>query len=181
MICDYANKLTIRSLGPWPEDTLRSAYPRSEIRLTTTRAGYGGVRTWFLCPQCSRRCGILFHHPVRAWACRICCNGRYASEVEGPIKRLYRKARKLRQRLGQMDGNMFLPFPGKPLGMHWSTYLRLRREGLALEKRILDYKRRNLPSEVECRALERSLKMQDESEDDWAARYSSTVKCPVGQ
>jgi hypothetical protein len=102
---------------------------------------------------------------VRGWACRVCCNGRYASEVENPIKRLYRKARKLRRRLGQTDGNMFLPFPGKPLGMHWSTYLRLRREGLALEDQLLECKRRNLPTLAEIRSLEMSLSMQAESED----------------
>jgi hypothetical protein len=164
MICDDAHKLTVRSLGPWPEDTLRNAYPQAGIQLTRTDAGFGGARTWFLCPQCARRCGILYHNPVRAWACRVCCNGRYASEVESPIKRLYRKARKLRRRLGQPDGNMFLPFPAKPLRMHWSTYLRLRREGLALEERLLECKRRSLLPMADCRLLEISLSIQAESE-----------------
>jgi hypothetical protein len=178
MICDQAHKLTVRSLGPWPEEALRNGYPLAGIKITTTPAGFGGARTWFLCPACARRCCILYYHPVRAWACRVCCNGRYASETEGPVKRLYRKARKLRRRLGQTDGNMFLPFPGKPDGMHWSTYLTLRKEGLAIEKCILDYKRRNLPSPAECRSLEISLSMQAEGENDQVA---VTMRLPVSR
>ena len=157
MICDYANKLTILSLGPWPEGTLRHAYPRTGIRLTTSAAGFGGKRTWFLCPHCDRRCGILYDSPAHGWVCRICTNGRYISEVESQIDRLYRKARKLRCRLGQMDPNMQLPFPGKPTGMHWSTYLHLRKEGLALEARLIDYMRRNLLGPARRRLLDRSL------------------------
>lgn len=156
MICDHALKLTIRSLGPWPADTLRHAHPRAGIRLTYTSAGFGGNRTWFLCPHCDRRCSILYDNPVRGWICRICSNGRYASEVESPIDRLYRKARKLRHRLGQADPDMSLPFPGKPSGMHWSTYLCLRKEGLAQEARLIDYMRRNLPEPSRRRVLDRS-------------------------
>lgn len=165
MICDHAPKMTIRSLGPWPEEALRNGYPRAWIEFTTTKTGFDGSRIWFLCPLCGRRCSVLYCDPVRAWACRVCCKGRYASEVESPIKRLYRRARKLRRRLGQTDGNMSLPFPGKPLHMHWSTYLRLRRLGLALEERLLDHKRRNLLPLAECRSLDVSLSMQAESED----------------
>lgn len=157
MICDYANKLTIRSLGPWPDDTLRHGYSNAAIRLATTTPGFGGARTWFLCPRCDRRCSILYDNPARGWACRICSSGRYASEVASPIDRLYRKARKLRCSLGQMDPNMQLPFPGKPDGMHWSTYLRLRKEGLLLEARLISYLRRNLPDPARRRLLDSTL------------------------
>jgi hypothetical protein len=157
MICDDANKLTILSLGPWPEDRLRHAYPSASIRLTSSAAGFGGKRNWFLCPHCDRRCSILYDNPARGWVCRICGSGRYASEVESPIDRLYRKARKLRCRLGQMEPNMQLPFPGKPTSMHWSTYLRLRKEGLALEARLIGYIRRNLPDSARRRLLDRSI------------------------
>jgi hypothetical protein len=166
MICDHARKLTIRSLGPWPKDALRNGFPGYGIRLTPTPAGFGGTRNWFLCPICERRCGILYSHHQNDWACRICCKGRYASEVEGPIDRLYRKARKLRCRLGQLDPNMSLPFPGKPLGMHWSTYLRLRKEGLALEARLIQHLRRNLPGPARRRMLEISIKIEAESEEE---------------
>jgi hypothetical protein len=160
MICDHANKLTIRSLGPWPEDTLRHAYSHANIRLTTTTAGFGGTRTWFLCSRCDRRCSILYDNPASGWVCRICASGHYASEVEAPIDRMYRRARKLRCRLGQHDPDMTFPFPGKPVGMHWSTYLRLRKEGLALEARLLDHMRRNLPALLRRRMIDQSLSME---------------------
>lgn len=166
MICDHARKLTIRSLGPWPEETLRNGFPRARIRLTTTPAGFGGTRKWFLCPCCNRRCGILYDHLSRGWACRICCHGRYASEVESPIDRLYRRARKLRRQLGQIDPNMMLPFPGKPPGMHWSTYLRLRKEGLEMEGRLLGHLRRNLPGPARIKVLDRLIELEADSEDD---------------
>lgn len=166
MICDHAKKLTIRSLGPWPEETLRRSHATSQIRLTMTAAGFGGSRTWFLCPQCARRCGILYCNPARGWVCRICCKGRYASEVEAPIDRLYRKARKLRCRLGQPDPNLFLPFPGKPNGMHWSTYLRLRCIGLSVEQRLLGHLKQNLPAPADIRRLERSIEMERQNERD---------------
>lgn len=167
MICDHARKLTIRSLGPWPEETLRHAYPQADIQLTTTPAGFGGVRKWFLCPRCDRRSGILYDEPVRGWACRICCNGRYASEVESRSDRLYRKVRKLRRRLGQTDPRILtVPFPGKPTGMHWSTYLRLRRDGMADEAKLVDLLRRNLPGPARIKILDRSIEMEADSEGD---------------
>lgn len=165
MICDHAQKLTIRRLGPWPDEMLQNAFPDAGIRLTTTEAGFGGVRTWFLCPECSRRCAILYRSPTWGLACRVCCSGRYASEVESPIDRLYRKARKLRRRLGQTDGNMSLPFPEKPVGMHWSTYLRLRKDGLTLEKRLIEHMSRNLPSPARRRTLDTYLEVEAESEE----------------
>lgn len=162
MICDHARKLKIASLGSWPADVIRHRFELAGIRLTVSPAGFGGERTWFLCPRCKRRCGVLYDAPSRGWVCRTCGNGRYTSEVEAPIDRLYRKARKLRSRLGQKDSNMMLPFPGKPTGMHWSTYLRLSREGLALEARLLVYMRRNLPDPVRRRLLDQSLEIEAE-------------------
>jgi hypothetical protein len=46
--------------------------------------------------------------------------------------------------------------------MHWSTYLRLSREGLALEARLLVYMRRNLPDPVRRRLLDQSLEIEAE-------------------
>ena len=46
------------------------------------------------------------------------------------------KAIKLRARLGQTSGGIVAPFPHKPKWMRWHTYLRIRANGLALEKEI---------------------------------------------
>lgn len=154
MICEHLRQLRIRDLGPWPADTLAQAWPNTRIELTTTVAGFGGQRSWFLCPGCHRRCGVLYSHVRHIWACRVCCRAHYASEVEGPLDRLYRKARKLRRSLGQDDPNMTLPFPAKPLGMHWSTYLALREQGVAVEKVIIDALDRKFPDPARCRVLD---------------------------
>ncbi|MES2461460.1 MAG: hypothetical protein V4671_12830 [Armatimonadota bacterium] len=43
------------------------------------------------------------------------------------------KAFNLRERLGQYEGGIAVPFPDKPKGMHWDTYYRLRWKGIQLE------------------------------------------------
>jgi len=48
-----------------------------EIAITTTRPNYGGVRYWFRCPYCRRRCGIMYIHPFGHVGCRICLNLTY--------------------------------------------------------------------------------------------------------
>jgi len=54
------------------------------VYLTTTECNYGGERYWFNCPQCGRRCRIIYKHPRGYWfTCRICNNLTYASQQEG--------------------------------------------------------------------------------------------------
>ena len=31
-----------------------------EATLTTTRQGHGGLRRWFACPDCGRRCAVVY-------------------------------------------------------------------------------------------------------------------------
>jgi len=46
--------------------------------LTTSNTGYGGERIWFECPQCRRRVGTLFLHPITNDAgCRLCLKLEY--------------------------------------------------------------------------------------------------------
>lgn len=87
-----------------------------------TPCNYGGRRTWFLCPVCSRRVSGLWFVRNR-FACRNCQRLPYASQHEGLIDRMYRKAGKIRRRLGLED---ITGDPSdKPKGMHWTTYWRL--------------------------------------------------------
>lgn len=54
------------------------------------------------------------------------------STREADHSRMLRKAQKIRERLGG-SMNMLEPFPAKPRGMHWTTYIRLYRLGNAYE------------------------------------------------
>lgn len=50
------------------------------VRMVTTQPHYGGFRTWFVCPRCGRRCGILYIHAHNVhFACRVCANLNYLS------------------------------------------------------------------------------------------------------
>ena len=46
---------------------------QTRISLTATRPNFGGLRWWFLCPWCYRRCGKVYMPPKgRHFACRRC-------------------------------------------------------------------------------------------------------------
>ncbi|SRR6266581_1688587 len=86
---------------------------------------YGGSRPWFLCPGCGRRVALLYSHG-KWFRCRHCCQLPYSSQCETALDRAYRKARKIRTRLG-VSGNLNTPIHTwhKPKGMHWRTFERL--------------------------------------------------------
>jgi hypothetical protein len=57
------------------------------IYVETTKPNYGGVRLWWTCPDCGRRCGKLYM-PGRPWrfACRLCHELTYESaQVAGGL------------------------------------------------------------------------------------------------
>ena len=88
-----------------------------------TRLPSGGERSWFLCPACGRRCGILYAVNSRL-LCRKCGGLSYESQNEPSHYRALRKAQKIRLRLGG-SANMTEPFPERPHYMHRRTYQRL--------------------------------------------------------
>lgn len=50
------------------------------IELTTTPCNYGGIRYWFLCPQCGKRVAKIYRKSVgRYFVCRTCNNLTYRS------------------------------------------------------------------------------------------------------
>jgi len=101
------------------------------VRLDWTPCHFGGKRPWFVCPGCHRRAAKLYRLG-RYFLCRRCQNLAYKSQREDRAGRLVRKADKIRTRLGGKPG-MLNPFPPKPKGMHWRTYLQLRDEAAQLE------------------------------------------------
>lgn len=52
----------------------------TRIPVAKTPLNFGGFRYWFICPQCMRRCGIVYITERRkTFACRKCCGLVYAS------------------------------------------------------------------------------------------------------
>ena len=94
------------------------------VQTQTSPCHLGGQRHWFTCPRCSKRVAVLYA-PGRYFACRQCCGLCYATQKEGTGDRASTKANKLRKRLGWQVG-IFNGDGGKPKGMHWKTYLRLK-------------------------------------------------------
>jgi mRNA-degrading endonuclease RelE of RelBE toxin-antitoxin system len=105
---------------------------RQEIEVTTTPCNYGGVRKWFICPTCNRRCAVVYSSG-RYFECRVCCNLNYTSQCESDMYRLSEKANKLRKRLGAEPGIINSLPHEKPKHMHMKTYVRLMNEIERLE------------------------------------------------
>ncbi len=68
------------------KDTLTLSYMADNQRhviavpIVATRPNYGGSRSWFLCPSCSRRCAVLYIHADNTrFACRVCQELQYQS------------------------------------------------------------------------------------------------------
>jgi hypothetical protein len=108
----------------------RVVYDFADVRIAIERTpcNYGGTRTWWSCPSCERRCGVLYgpSHDGQ-FSCRMCLNLGYASDSEDRFDRMERKQRKLEAALGVHDNDYrgmrrWTLVAEKPKRMHWSTY-----------------------------------------------------------
>lgn len=129
MICDGKATLDIRKL--WCKDISALVQDGVRIPISRTPGPFGGMRNWFLCPQCDRRCVLLYGD---TYVCRICARGRYRSEHSSPQQRRFLQALKTRRKLGQLTGGLVSRFPDKPKSMHWFTYLKIRRAAEETER-----------------------------------------------
>ena len=100
------------------------------VQTQTSPCHLGGQRHWFTCPRCCKRVAVLYA-VGRYFACRQCGGLGYATQKEGAGDRASSRAGKLRKRLGWaagiLNGN-----GGKPKGMHWKTYQRIKSQHDAL-------------------------------------------------
>jgi hypothetical protein len=100
------------------------------VPITWTNCHFGGQRPWFTCcarvndRYCGRRVAVLYAAGA-LFACRSCYDLAYQSQQSSPVLRGFSRSQKIRVRLGGST-DPFDPFPEKPRGMHWRTYLRLR-------------------------------------------------------
>lgn len=97
------------------------------VYLEWTDCAFGGRRPWFLCPVqgCGRRVAILYSRSI--FACRHCHKLAYQCQRETDDDRAARRAGTIRRRLGWEPG-ILNGEGGKPKGMHWRTFERLKAE-----------------------------------------------------
>lgn len=52
------------------------------IDITFSETGNGGLRYWFTCPICEKRCEVIYKHPLtQNIGCRTCLGLKYKSQV----------------------------------------------------------------------------------------------------
>ncbi|ESZ89344.1 hypothetical protein KT71_002891 [Congregibacter litoralis KT71] len=92
-----------------------------------TDCNLGGQRPWFLCPaeNCGQRVALLYFD-AGFFACRHCLKLVYRSQREAPHQRAMRMANRIRAHLQWPTDIHYRP-GGKPRGMHWSTFARLKK------------------------------------------------------
>jgi hypothetical protein len=105
------------------------------VRIVRVPCRFGGARPYFICPgggtECGRRIAKLYLSG-RYFLCRHCDDLPYASQSEAAPDRAFRRASKIRARLGGQPG-ILSPFPDRPKGMWQRTYARLRHSTLEAE------------------------------------------------
>jgi hypothetical protein len=122
------DRLVIDYEIPGPND--RQEKWQNVIDFDFTLCHFGGKRTWFLCPVCRKRVAVVHKSQLR-YACRHCCDLVYLSQSQTKEVRMMLKAKMIHFRLGG-TGDIACPFPPKPKGMHWRTYLRLHKQEIEL-------------------------------------------------
>lgn len=95
------------------------------VKVTTTPCNLGGVRYWWLCPRCGRRCRVL--HCNRLFVCQRCSGTYYETQKnKDTLTRIDNELTAIRRRLkAKKTLTVTDRLPDRPKGMHWRTYMRL--------------------------------------------------------
>lgn len=107
---------------------------QTDVSLYYSYPHLGGRRAWFRCPHCARRVGVLYWRSVIA--CRTCHRLRYRVEAETDGDKAFRRADKLRARLGWVPG-VAHGEGSRPKGMHHRTFNALVNKYRAAELQAL--------------------------------------------
>ena len=92
------------------------------IPFDRTACNFGGERLWFLCPNCSKRVGLLYG-VGKLFLCRHCYELPYSSQNSGHMDNLIEQKHRLGERI--FEHYEYGEGWGKKKGMHWSTFNRL--------------------------------------------------------
>ncbi len=112
--------------------THRKEPVEQQIPFDWTPCNYGGERVWWRCPNCGRRCAVVYG-AGKLFSCRVCYGLAYTSTCETSRDRKFRKAGELRRKIGAKQGSANALPIFKPKGMHQKTWDRIRREIHELE------------------------------------------------
>lgn len=107
---------------------------KQRINFDTTECNFGGVRRWFLCPNCYQRVGVLCQAD-KLFLCRHCYKTAYSSQNESGLDRLSSKKDKIAKRIFEdyYNGQGWL----KKKGMHQKTFDKLYEEYRQLDYRFM--------------------------------------------
>ena len=108
-----------------PVDTL--------IRFAYTEQHLGGRRTWWACPACGRRCGVLYCE--RLFVCRKCAGVDYyrTQQTRDVLTTINNRLTRVGRKLGATDA-INDGLPDRPRYMHSATYERLAGQYLELQR-----------------------------------------------
>ena len=104
----------------------------ASVHLTETSVTYG-TRRWFVCPECDRRCALLYIVSTQTLVCRVCLGAPYLSASLGKSARLQERRWDARRALFMdADGDFH-----RPKGMHQETWLRRKATLWKVEMEII--------------------------------------------
>jgi len=112
------------------------------IPFDQTRVTFG-KRTWYLCPNCQRRCGVLYRSSVLV--CRTCLKLTYESQNGSKLDHMGERIRKARKKLWSksrisiLSDDLFesCQWWPKPKGIHHNRFAKEKSKIVSLEKRYV--------------------------------------------
>jgi hypothetical protein len=99
-----------------------------QVRISHTKCNYGGQRPWFLCPECDRRC-LLLYFVHDGFGCRRCMRLVHTSATECELDRRLRKMNKLLVRLREFDA--------RPKWKRWRTFEQVYQQRVKAEREVV--------------------------------------------
>ena len=142
--CDYGRagvslhlgsttELPDRTGTSWLQRSITLGSPQSfddlsqPVQLLGQPMRFGGVRWWFICPDCSRRRVTLYFPSAagaRRWSCRKCYGLKYRTQRLEPTSRFEIRMHRVARSLEPGCENSLNGPPWKPKWMRWTTYAR---------------------------------------------------------
>lgn len=91
LLTEQCQKIRISDFVKASKEQLKEVLIKSSLEaegynvlLNRSKTGFGGSRFWFSCPQCNKRIGVLYKHPVsQILACRTCLGLDYRKHRDG--------------------------------------------------------------------------------------------------